>query len=1375
MNRPLPLPTRERWQPLRAGLVDLFYYDQEEFWFREGRLLLRGNNGTGKSKVLALTLPFLLDGELSPHRVEPDADPKKRMEWNLLLGGAHPHSERLGYTWLEFGRLREDGAADFRTIGCGLKAVSGRGIARHWFFVTSRRIGAELSLVDATRTSLTRDRLDEALGEHGMVYDRAREYRRAVDETLFGVGEQRYAALVNLLIQLRAPQLSKRPSEKALSAALTEALPPLDQAVVADVAEAFRSLEEDRDALAAMSEAQHGADSFLHHYRRYAQTAARRRAAEPRRAQSAYEKLRAELAAAETAYADAGQELEAAENALAELEQAKLRLQTRDETLRASPEMRSARELERAAEDARRLAGDAERAARECATAATQVEKRRAKAAAAESRVSTAEQELDAARGEASGAARTAHLAEAHARDVDAALDHTTEGSLRSAAEQLADRQQRATTHVEGLIRSAEEAQRSVAARRQRVEDLLTEAGDLAERRAGATSAVRECGADLVAATRRYLQTVRECSVDDPAAVLAALELWVDTVDGANPARAAVDAAGHAAAGRLARAEAALDARAEAARQRETELATEMQRLERGEDAVPPSPHTRAPSTRDDRVGAPLWQLVDFADELGSEDRAGLEAALEASGMLDAWVSPRGELIAPDTQDVLLRPEPSAPRPTASLAGTLRPAVDRENPRAAAVSDEAVVAILSAVGLGEHSAPTWVSTTGRFRLGVLEGAWRKPTAVYIGRGAREAARRARLAELRAELAEVRNQLSRVAAERDELTARRGALGGELADCPDDTALRAAHATVEALDAEAERLAERQAAASEGLARATEAAEQAAGELADGSAELGLPADAHQLAAVRDGLHRYRLALAVLWPALRERAGARREAGEAREELGLAESELAHRTERAGSAERAAIEATERYRTLDSTVGVAVAELQRQLAEVADELRSCEQQRRAADGRRTNAVRARGRAEGQLETLREQLGPVTAERAAAAESLRRFAATGLLTVALPELPTPDTETPWAPDPAVRLARQVERELAEVADDDTAWERVQRRVTEEFKTLGEILSRHGNTASAQLLDEGIVVDVMFQGRPCTVPQLVAALSAEVTERRRLLDEREREILENHLVNEVASTLQELISAAEAQVARMNAELAERPTSTGMRLRLLWQPADDGPAGLAAARERLLRQTSDAWSEDDRTAVGAFLQARIAEVRAENTAGTWLEHLTEALDYRGWHQFVIQRHQNGQWRSATGPASGGERVLAASVPLFAAASSHYASAGNPYAPRLVTLDEAFAGVDDDSRAKCMGLLAAFDLDVVMTSEREWGCYPEVSGLAIAQLSRTDDVPAVLVTPWEWNGRQLVQVARPDPASTATAGEQAPTTSVEQNALWN
>jgi hypothetical protein len=325
----LPAPCSERWKPLRAGLVDLFYYDAEEFWFHDGRLLLRGSNGTGKSKVLALTLPFLLDGELAPHRVEPDGDRQKKMEWNLLLGGKHPHSERLGYTWLEFGRRAADGTAEFRTIGCGLKAVAGRGIARHWFFVTPQRVGADLHLLPSSRVPLTREKLRDELDGHGLVYDRAADYRRAVDEALFGLGEHRYEALINLLIQLRQPQLSKRPDEKLLSRALTEALPPISPGLVTTVAEAFRGLDEERDALRDLQEAGEAANTFLRHYRRYAMIAAKRKAAGPRQAQSRYEQLGRDLTAAEEAYAAAEAEFQAARGELEELERERIRLEAR--------------------------------------------------------------------------------------------------------------------------------------------------------------------------------------------------------------------------------------------------------------------------------------------------------------------------------------------------------------------------------------------------------------------------------------------------------------------------------------------------------------------------------------------------------------------------------------------------------------------------------------------------------------------------------------------------------------------------------------------------------------------------------------------------------------------------------------------------------------------------------------------------------------------------------------------------------------------------------------------------------------------------------------------------------------------------------------
>ena len=64
---PLPVANRQRWQPIRGGLLNMYRYDYQEFRYEDGRLLLRGNNGTGKSRVLALQLPFLLDGAEQLH------------------------------------------------------------------------------------------------------------------------------------------------------------------------------------------------------------------------------------------------------------------------------------------------------------------------------------------------------------------------------------------------------------------------------------------------------------------------------------------------------------------------------------------------------------------------------------------------------------------------------------------------------------------------------------------------------------------------------------------------------------------------------------------------------------------------------------------------------------------------------------------------------------------------------------------------------------------------------------------------------------------------------------------------------------------------------------------------------------------------------------------------------------------------------------------------------------------------------------------------------------------------------------------------------------------------------------------------------------
>jgi hypothetical protein len=70
---------------------------------------------------------------------------------------------------------------------------------------------------------------------------------------------------------------------------------------------------------------------------------------------------------------------------------------------------------------------------------------------------------------------------------------------------------------------------------------------------------------------------------------------------------------------------------------------------------------------------------------------------------------------------------------------------------------------------------------------------------------------------------------------------------------------------------------------------------------------------------------------------------------------------------------------------------------------------------------------------------------------------------------------------------------------------------------------------------------------------------------------------------------------------------------------------------------------------------------------------------------------------------------------------------------------------LDEAFAGIDQGMRGRCMKLLVDFDLDFMMTSHDEWGCYEELPGLAIYQLYRDPTLDGVGSVRFVWSGGRL------------------------------
>ena len=101
-----------------------------------------------------------------------------------------------------------------------------------------------------------------------------------------------------------------------------------------------------------------------------------------------------------------------------------------------------------------------------------------------------------------------------------------------------------------------------------------------------------------------------------------------------------------------------------------------------------------------------------------------------------------------------------------------------------------------------------------------------------------------------------------------------------------------------------------------------------------------------------------------------------------------------------------------------------------------------------------------------------------------------------------------------------------------------------------------------------------------------------------------------------------------------------------------------------------------------------------------------------------------------------------SGGEKAKTMYIPLFAAVSAKLNSA-NSNAPRLIALDEAFAGVDDANIREMFGILSSLNLDYILTSQSLWGDYDTVKDLAISELIRPNNAQAVCVRRYRWNGK--------------------------------
>lgn len=251
----------------KLGLINFWYYDIEEFQLSEGNLLLRGSNGCGKSVTMQSFIPLLLDGNKSPERLDPFGT-KARTIGNYLLD--EDDNEKTAYLYMEFKNGKND---NYITIGMGLKAVKNKPV-QSWYFILSdgRRIGKEMFLYrDAGELiPLTKKQLQNELKEGNFFTESQKSYMEMVNKYLFGFDDiESYEELLNLLISIRSPKLSKDFKPTEIYKILTDSLKVLSDEDLRPISDSMENMDGLKDSLDENRNSLKAINNIKYHYDRY--------------------------------------------------------------------------------------------------------------------------------------------------------------------------------------------------------------------------------------------------------------------------------------------------------------------------------------------------------------------------------------------------------------------------------------------------------------------------------------------------------------------------------------------------------------------------------------------------------------------------------------------------------------------------------------------------------------------------------------------------------------------------------------------------------------------------------------------------------------------------------------------------------------------------------------------------------------------------------------------------------------------------------------------------------------------------------------------------------------------------------------------------
>ncbi len=1347
-----------KWEMNRAGLLNFWYYDEETFHFRDGKLLLRGTNGSGKSVTMQSFLPVLLDGKKSPDRLDPFGSKARKME-DYLLGEKEVsgRDERTGYLYIEY---KMQGSEQYVTTGIGMQAKRGKTL-KSWYFIINdnRRVGHDFELAHSHgdgKVPFSAKELENRIGQGGYVVGSQREYMELVNKHVFGFqSAEAYEDLIKLLIQLRSPKLSKDFKPTVIYEILEAALPPLTDDELRHLSDTIENMDQASQQLEQLEREAQSIQRLENVYQLYNKYILAERARQWETADQRYENASAEVKKLERYLEESRvqiQEMESSkisfENQKNLMEQERKLLQnhevwkleeTKSEKKQAAGNLRE--EISRLAEKYKKLNGKYHEAWRTKEKLELELAEQQG-----QERELLAELSLDAEEA-------AFHQHEVNVKDYQ---------RFESADYDFAVWKKEAKEHrtlLEGLEKLAIEEERLKQEQMKLQRDSSDKKAlldghqkDLDHLNAWFDSQQRELEQDIFRWMEEHqeLQYSSESRQEIARAIhglysenrydLVRDKLLASIQDYEADAKANIEKVK----GQIEEKNAVIEETKDFLHQLKNQKMIDPARAE----------GTKAHRVSLQEKGAafiPFHAAVEFKEHVTDEQRDRIESALKVTGLLDSLIT--NDSFTPE-EDAVLHAEPRLLGYT--LADYLMPDLEDGSP----ISNTLVDEVLRSIPLEREAGGFSLDVDGTYSVGCLVGhAPREGASKFIGRTSRKRHQREQIQEWTEKLNQHMEELSSLT---NLLYFYQENLKNAVTwkqELPQDHLLADLHDQVLQKKQEINKEKELLQRIDDEWKKIIEQHGRVKGNLRERGIHLNIDLQkavieealkfANSYEAYLNNLSQTALTLRHIMANL---ASTAEKLTELEEDVDSVKGEQNVKESRQKQLQRE-IESIEEQLKLEGIdqVRERIQTVQRLLKEAEEQLRQLLEQlpqKRADEGRGLE----------KLEEANQRLSfwrnMAAACKTQADEEMKR----GFV----------GAEPDYASILKLYGDLLAKHDRAKLLEQLTkAFINEQIHLTE-YRMFDYTESMDEPDWFREGLDDHFqpfinewhqlksrrLIQLDYHGQRVSPDYVAKALQAELADQRSWLDEQDRQLYEDIIVNSVGRILRNRIQRAQQWVKEMDKIMSERDNSSGLIFSIAWKPLTAESENEIDTGElvKLLQRNSKFLSEEDLNKITGHFQSRIEKakelIQLRNEGSTLHQVLKEVLDYRKWFTFVLSfRRENEPKRELTNNAffkfSGGEKAMAMYIPLFTAAFSRYKEADGA-APYIISLDEAFAGVDENNIRDMFEVVEQLGFNYIMNSQALWGDYDTISSLSIAELVRPKNADYVTVIRYEWDGRQ-------------------------------